>query len=301
MIRSSARCRLLALLLLAALGGALILPRQGESFAPAPLGPGKKLTNSIGMKLVRIPAGKFMMGSRKGEKDRRNNEDPRHEVEITRPFFLGVYEVTQEQYKKVIGTNPSYHSATGGGRQGVKGMDTRSFPVENVSWAETVTFCTKLTALARERAAGRKYRLPTEAEWEYACRAGAKTYNPFAFGKTLSSRQANFNGNSPWGDSPRGPNLGRPTKVGSYKPNGWGLYDMHGNVWEYVADWYDEGYYKVSPRKDPRGPLRGTYHPIRGGSYYNDGSWMRSATRGWHAVRNYGIGFRVVCEARSGS
>jgi formylglycine-generating enzyme required for sulfatase activity len=300
MIRLSSRGRFLAVLPLAALCGTLLLPGDGEGFAPAPV-TAARLTNSIGMKFVRIRPGKFMMGSPADEKERRDTEGPRHEVQISRPFYLGVYEVTQEQYQKVMGSNPSAFSPTGTSRASVGGMDTKLFPVEQVSWEDTQKFCTTLTALPAERTAGRKYRLPTEAEWEYACRAGAKEHVPFTFGKTLSSKQANYDGNRPWADSPRGPNLRRPTTVGSYKPNAWGLYDMHGNVWEYTADWYDAGYYKVSPKKDPTGPARGVDHPIRGGSWYNDGGWVRTATRGWHHIKNYGIGFRVVCEARRGS
>src|SRR5204863_6448340 len=135
-------------------------------------------------------------------------------------FHLGVYPVTQAQYEKVMGNNPSQF------RPGKDGLDTADFPVENISWQNAKDFCAKLSALPAEKSAGRVYRLPTEAEWEYACRAGTTT--PFAFGKALSSDQANFNGTLPYGGAAKGPHLNRPAKVGSYKPNAFGLYDMHG-------------------------------------------------------------------------
>src|SRR5262249_13994061 len=157
-------------------------------------------------------------------------------------------------YREVMGSNPSWFSAGGGGRKAVEGMETADFPVENVTWKEAVAFCTKLSARAEERKAGRVYRLPTEAEWEYACRAGTKT--PFSFGRSLSSRQANFDGTKPYGAA-RGKSLGRPAPVGSYRPNAWGLFDMHGNVFQWCADWYAKDYYENSPRRDPKGPAGG--------------------------------------------
>jgi formylglycine-generating enzyme required for sulfatase activity len=156
------------------------------------------------MRLVLIPRGAFTMGSPKDEKDRSPDEE-RHEVEITKPFYLGVYTVTQAQFKEVTGKNPSAFSATGWGKGKVKGLDTGDFPVECVSWHDAARFCARLSALPAERGAGRKYRLPTEAEWEYACRAGTTTrYN---CGEALSKRQAHV-----------GEPQGRTCKVGSYKP-----------------------------------------------------------------------------------
>jgi formylglycine-generating enzyme required for sulfatase activity len=242
----------------------------------------KAITNSIGMKLMRIPAGTFTMGSSREEEDHEEDEGPTHEVEITKPFYMGAFEVTQRQYRAVMGTNPSHFSRTGRGRDAVKDLDTDDLPVESVSWADASTFCKKLSALSAERKAGRTYRLPTEAEWEYACRAGTQT--PFHVGRTLTSGEAVIYGT-------------RPKKVGSYKPNVWGLYDMHGNVWEWCADWYDEDYYPSSPRKDPQGPEDGELLVIRGGSYNNSGAWCRSAGRGrWDEdARLTNLGFRVVC------
>jgi formylglycine-generating enzyme required for sulfatase activity len=176
----------------------------------------KEVTNSIAMKLVLIPAGKFTMGSPEGEKERSADEGPQHQVEISRPFYLGVYEVTQAEYERVMGTNPSFFSPTGDGRYWVKDQDTSKFPVESVSWNDAVEFCKQLSELPEEKQNGRVYRLPTEAEWEYACRAGAASSKPFSFGDSLSSTQANFKGNYPYGGAEKGPDLERTTRVGSY-------------------------------------------------------------------------------------
>lgn len=235
------------------------------------------IANSIGMKLMPIPAGEFLMGAADDEKEASEDEKPRHRVRITRPFYLGAFEVTQEEYERVMGKNPSFFAASGYGRDRVKGLDTRRFPAEQVRWVDAVEFCRKLTNLPAEKKAGRVYRLPTEAEWEYACRAGTTT--PFHFGKSLSARQANFNGQHPYGGAEKGPFLVRTTKVGSYPPNAFGLYDMHGNVWEWCADWYGRGYYRNSPVDDPKGPKSGSMRVIRGGEWYGDGRDCRSAFR----------------------
>ena len=136
--------------------------------------------------------------------------------------------------------------------------------------------------------------MPTEAEWEYACRADTTT--PFAFGAALSSERANFDGNHPYGAAERGPHRQRTSKVGSYRTNPWGLYDMHGNVWEWCADWYAAGYYADSPEHDPAGPPRGTWRVLRGGSWNNSGHLCRAARRNKYApdFRNDAIGFRVA-------
>lgn len=242
------------------------------------------ITNSIGMKLVKIPAGKFTMGSPDSEKDRRQDEGPQHEVEITKPFYMGVYEVTQEEYQAVMGTNPSKF-------ENVAWQKTRRFPVEQVSWTEAVEFCRKLSELPDEKKAGRTHRLPTEAEWEYACRAGTKTV--FHYGDSLSSSQANFNGAYPYGSGTNGPFLKRTTTVGSYPPNAFGLYDMHGNVMEWCADWY--GDYTKETQKDPQGPQKGQDRVLRGGSWNTVGHIGRAAVRGNDSgYRSYVLGFRVV-------
>ena len=158
-------------------GVGVLVMLPGISLAAEPAAQPKEITNSIGMKLVLIPAGKFLMGSPKDEKERWPDEE-QHEVSITKPFYLGVYVVTQAEYEKVMGNNPSYFSAKGDGKDSVKDMDTGQFPVEAVSWDDAVAFCKKLSELPEEKKAGRVYRLPTEAEWEYACRAGTKTAFP---------------------------------------------------------------------------------------------------------------------------
>jgi formylglycine-generating enzyme required for sulfatase activity len=215
-------------------------------------------------------------------------------VEISCPFYLSAYEVTQAQYKKVMGTNPSAFRAGGTSGAQVRGMRTDDFPVDSVSYGDAVAFCKKLSALPAEKAAQRFYRLPTEAEWEYACRAGTTT--PFHFGKSLSSRQANFHGHLPAGGAARGPFLRRPCKVGSYKPNAWGLYDMHGNVWEWVANRSslsdDES---RSARKAPHRKA-GTLFISRGGSWRNIGYFCRAAHRGYsHGEGCNQDGIRVAC------
>src|SRR5205807_669531 len=172
-----------------------------------------------------------------------------------------------------------YYYAPAGGKNRVRALDTDGFPVENVSYETAVEFCKKLSALEAEKKAGRVYRLPTEAEWEYACRAGAATYQVFAFGNSLSSKQANFDGNSPYGGADRGPNLQRTCKVGSYKPNAWGLFDMHGNVYEWCSDWYAADYYGNSLARDPQGPSQGKQRVFRSASYANGAATARSASR----------------------
>jgi formylglycine-generating enzyme required for sulfatase activity len=285
MSRLTSRLLPLAALLPAA---ALLAPPGPSRSAPAPFNRPRHLTNSIGMKLVRIPPGTFTMGSPPGEATRRKDE-LQHEVEITRAFYLGMYEVTQAQYQKVIGSNPSHFSASGKNSGTVRGLDTNDFPVDNITWAMADSFCKRLSALPREKGARRVYRLPTEAEWEYACRAGAKKHTVYHYGNTISPKDANFLRK-----------LGRTCKVGSYKPNAWGLFDMHGNVWEWVADRYDANYYKASPRKDPTGPAGGTdWRIARGGAWFNTPApYLRTAYRAGLTPATNGdyIGFRVACD-----
>jgi formylglycine-generating enzyme required for sulfatase activity len=253
----------------------------------------REIVNSIGMRLVLIPAGKFLMGSPQSEG--RDDERPQHEVEITRAFYLGVHQVTQAQWRAVMGSNPSYFCATGGGKDEVRGMDTDDFPVEYASWEDVADFLEKLSALKKEAEAGRKYRLPTEAEWEYSCRGGRRE-EAFHYGNSLSSTQANFDGNYPYGGADKGPYLERTCKVGSYPANAFGLHDMHGNVWEWCQDWYAKDYYASSPGRDPAGPSEGSYRVFRGGGWCNYGRSCRSAVRGGYAPggRDGDVGFRVA-------
>jgi formylglycine-generating enzyme required for sulfatase activity len=270
--------------------------------------PGKTLTNSIDMKLAYIPAGKFQMGSPATEEERDDIEIP-HEVEITKPFYMGVYEVTQAQYAKLMrppNAGGKHNSWNPGSRFREGQGGGPDHPVENIRWNHAVEFCRRLTAQPDEKKAGRIYRLPTEVEWEYACRAGTTT--PFHFGSNLSAKQANFNGNYPYGKAEKGTYLRRTSKVGSYAPNAWGLYDMHGNVQEWCSDYYDPNYYKSSPTKDPKGPAKGVlstdyndfYRVVRGGSWLDEARGCRSAFR-WRAMPHDGyqlVGFRVVCEVK---
>jgi formylglycine-generating enzyme required for sulfatase activity len=161
--------------------------------------------------------------------------------------------------------------------------------VEQVSWDDAVEFCRRL-----RRKEGVTYRLPTEAEWEYACRAGTTT--PFSFGSVANGRQANCKGDEPYGMEQKGPNLGRTTAVGSYAPNAFGLYDMQGNVWQWCADWYGERYYDVSPPDDPRGPDAGSWRILRGGSWGVGAEDARSAVRVGDTpdFSSGSVGFRVA-------
>jgi uncharacterized protein (TIGR02996 family) len=271
-------------------------PRVQELLAKGVLPCLPERTNSLGMRFVLIPAGTFLMGSPDDEGFRGDDEGPVHEVEITRPFYLGVHPVTQAQWQAVMGSNPSYFSAASHGGCSVKGLNTDDFPVERVSWNDATVFLKALSALKKERESGRNYRLPTEAEWEYSCRGGASSYQTFHFGNSLCSTQANIAGNFPYGGAENGPNLGRTCEVGSYPPNGFGLYDMHGNVKEWCADWYDEHYYASSPRCDPQGPVKGAARVFRGGSRYSPGWECRSACRSrcWPDFRRDSVGFRVA-------
>ena len=237
---------------------------------------GDTITSSTGMKLAWIPPGEFMMGSPKDEENREGDEQ-QHPVKLSQGFFMGVYEVTQAQYEAVVGENPSHF----------KGRDR---PVETVSWENAEAFCRKLSQLE-----GKTYQLPTEAQWEYACRAGTTT--PFSFGETISSDQANYDGNSTYGQGRKGEHRRQTTPVGQFPANALGLDDMHGNVWEWCRDWLDEKYYAKSHKKDPKGPESGAYRVLRGGSWYSNPRYCRAACRYWRApdFTHDFIGFRVLC------
>ncbi len=272
--------------------------------------PRRDWTNSIGMKLVRIEPGSFLMGSTKDQIDKFmrlfpgfareefDAEQPQHHVKITRPFFLGIYEVTQGQYQAVMGENPSHF----------KGSD--DLPVEQVSWLDAVLFCNKLSEREKRTpcyringtevtiAGGNGYRLPTEAEWEYACRAGSTTMYPCDEAGKLDAHAWNYH------------NSGNETHpVGQKLPNAWGLYDMLGNVWEWCQDWYDIGYYTAckdwheighytaSTPVDSPGPyLASGYRVIRGSSWDYFARFCRPAYRDRNTpkYRYYSLGFRVA-------
>lgn len=219
--------------------------------------PPKEFTNSIGMKFVWIKSGTFMMGSPKEEKERKDDET-QHKVTLTKGFYMGVYTVTQEQWQAVMGNNPS----------DFKGE--KNLPVESVSWDDCQEFIKKLREKDKK-----PYRLPTEAEWEYACRAGTKT--PFHFGETISTEQANYNGNFVYGTGKKGVYRKKTTPVGSFPANAWGLHDMHGNVWQWCQDWY--GGYPKDEVTDPQGREKGRSRVLRGGSWGEGPEYCRSACR----------------------
>ena len=248
----------------------------------------KSLVNAVGMSFVLIPAGTFQMGSPPHEPGHRTNEEPVHEVVIGAPVYLGMAPVTQRQYLAVMGKNPSRFTATSGG-----GLD---HPVEMVSWEDAVAFCRQLSEHPNEVAAGRHYRLPTEAEWEYACRAGTAT--AFGHGATLSAAQANFDVTHSHAEHPDGTVTGRTTPVMRFPARDWGLYVMHGHVWEWCADWYAESYYKASHLRDPQGPPTGKLKVLRGGGWRNQFPACRAAYRNALAPhqKDSATGFRVVLE-----
>jgi formylglycine-generating enzyme required for sulfatase activity len=248
----------------------------------------RSLTNGIGLKLVRIPLGEFLMGADDSDSSADVNEKPQHPIEITKPFYMSVYEVTQGQFEMVMECNPSEFS-------GRPGEDAVRLPVENVTWDEAVEFCRRLSERPEEKSAGRLYRLPTESEWEYACRAGTTTL--FHVGDALSSTQANFDGTYPHGEAAIGPYLDATSVVGSYEPNGFGLYDVHGNVYEWCADWFDEEFYRQSPSSDPDGPFLGAKRVARGGSLCGTATNCRSSDRNSYEPENRSpyCGFRIVC------
>ncbi len=226
------------------------------------------LGNGVKLEMVLIPAGEFLMGSPDSDKHALPSEKPQHRVRITRPFYLGKYLVTQEQWEAVMGSNPSHF----------KGSKN---PVEQVSWEDCRGFVEKLSA----KRGGGKFLLPTEAQWEYACRAGSTTRYCFGDEESGLGEYAWYAANSGITTHP----------VGGKKPNAWGLYDMHGNVWEWCQDWYDEGYYANSTTDDPTGPSGGSFRVLRGGCW-NYPAWIcRSAFRYWLVPgdRIFHLGFRV--------
>jgi formylglycine-generating enzyme required for sulfatase activity len=279
------RLSLLASLAFVALFGLTLLLSAGgvalaEVVDPEPRP--KPKAGPLGMKFVPLPKGTFYMGWN-------GKPGSAKKTEIKEGFEIAIYTVTQWQWQELMGPNPSWFSRKGDGKEKVKDIkdeDLKQFPVEHVSWDDAQKFLEMLNK--KEKGKGYVYRLPREVEWEYACRGGATTEEEcsyhFYFDKPtndLSSKQANFNGNYPDGKGKKGPNLGRTTKVGSYAPNKLGLYDMHGNVWQWLDDKF----------------LDGPFRMVRGGCYYNGGSHCRSA----HRRRGYGtsfvasnVGFRLV-------
>ena len=236
------------------------------------------LGNGVSLEMVEIPSGEFLMGSPEDEEKRNNDESPQHKVTIG-SFFMGKFPVTQAQYQAITGKNRSVFKQA-------------RRPVESVNWNDAKEFCQKLTEKT-----GRTYRLPSEAEWEYACRA--QTSKPFHFGQTITTNLANYNGNSTYADVPQGQYRDRTTEVGTFPPNAFGLYDMHGNVWEWCEDAFHKSYNNApndgsawTENADNR------FRVLRGGSWHSEASDCRSANRHLFFFTSYFnyFGFRVVCE-----
>lgn len=229
----------------------------------------KNYTNSIGMEFVLIPAGSFMMGCDRNFENCSDSETPQHRVSIPKPFYLGKYEVTQAEWVAVMGSNPSK-------------FKRETNPVENVSWNDAQEFVRRLNS----REGTNKYRLPTEAEWEYAARAGSTTAYSFGYDARQLGNYAWYLDNSSESSH----------SVGQLQPNQWGLYDMHGNAWEWVQDWYGECYYANSSGTDPKGPGSGEYRVLRGGSWFSFARICRSADRnyGRQDDRGDGNGLRLA-------
>lgn len=265
--------------------------------------PGKRIASpATGMELLLVRGGTFAMGSPVDEPERERNE-AQHTVVLTQSYYLGTCEVTQKAFETIMGYNPS-----------TKRGDAQ-LPVETITWFDAILFCNRVSELERLEQAykivvtsteGRHvtfadverkmsstgYRLPTEAEWEFACRAG--TTSPFSFGNTVTTSNANFDGQTPYRGSEKGPFTRQTLPVHALPPNAWGFYQMSGNVFEWVADYYGE--YSLEKQTDPTGPKKGKNRVRRGGSYYSPGGHMRSAVR--HSIPPEAIlfhmGFRVA-------
>ena len=324
---------LAALLLLALLGIILTLKPKGvpipstttwdgpKSFTPPqepqPPQPKRDLTNSIGMRLVRIEPGTFLMGSPDTDKDAFDDEKPQHRVRITRPFYLGVHEVTRGQFRRFVDDTGYQTEAEKDGKGGWGwNEDAKKFeqnpkytwlnpgfeqtdehPVVNVSWNDAVAFAEWLS-----RKEGVTYRLPTEAEWEYACRAGTTTKycsgdDPEGLAAVANIADGTAKTKYPdWSTIAAQDGFIYTAPVGRYNPNAWGLFDMHGNVWEWCSDGYAADYYKRSPVDDPPGPDGASDRVIRGGGWGYEPRRARSAYRGRFApgYRSYNLGFRLA-------
>ncbi|MCG5058923.1 MAG: formylglycine-generating enzyme family protein [Limnoraphis sp. WC205] len=249
----------------------------------------ESLNDEIGLEMVLIPGGTFVMGAPEDEPESRDNERPQHEVTL-KPFYMGRYTVTQAQWR-IVANYPEIEQQLNPDPSRFKG-DNR--PVESVSWYDAIEFCQRLSAHT-----GREYKLPSEAQWEYACRAGTKT--PFHFGEMIATDLANYRGTSIYHTSPQGEYRNQTTEVGNFPANVWGLHDMHGNVWEWCEDdWHNN--YEDSP-DDGSAWLSGntrttdTTKPLRGGSWLGKPRNCRSAYRIYvnPGDVNFNLGFRVVC------
>ena len=241
------------------------------------LGKQVETTNSVGVKMVLIPPGEFLMGAPAGNTDATDREKPQHSVRITKPFCVGTTEVTQGQWKAVMGTTP-WSSKT----HGSTGVD---YPATYVSWYDACEFCRSLSDKENKT-----YQLPSEAEWEYACRAGTTTKYWFGDDDSQLSNYAWYDKNA------FNIGLNYAHAVGTKQPNPWGLFDMYGNVWEWCDDWYDANFYQQSGKYDPRGFASGSLRANRGGYWSNGPAYCRSANRSSDSPdrRSEDLGFRVV-------
>ncbi len=237
-----------------------------------------------GLSFVYLPPGRFLMGSPPGERGR-GLDETQHLVVLSRGFWMGQMEVTRAQWQRVMGPRERHPEKP----NPFAGDDPRT-PMVSISYQEVQAFLRRLEQLAP----GQRFRLPTEAEWEYACRAG--TVTAFHTGARLDADQARVGSEAPSRDHQAGQAPGNPSPVGTYAPNAWGLYDLHGNAWEWTSDWY--GPYPPGDLRDPRGPARGSQKVIRGGSWAFSAASARSACRYQHAPEDWGhsLGVRVVWE-----
>jgi formylglycine-generating enzyme required for sulfatase activity len=265
------------LLFMAALCAALVLSQPGHAAE-------KALTSSLGMEFVLIPAGSFQMGAADNDREATAAEKPRHQVTISKPFYLGKFEVTQAQWEAVMGSSP-YAGKRSNPFFDLPGMAARVVKPTNpatVSWNEAQQFIQRLN----QKEGHKRYRLPTEAEWEYAARAGTTTAYSFGDDASQLGRYAWFGEDFA---------TGSPHAVGQKAPNPWGLHDVHGNVWEWVQDWYGDRY-GAAAVTDPQGPATGSSRVVRGGSWHQTATSWRSSFRKPYEpdYRGISIGFRLA-------
>ena len=275
----------------------------------------KEITNSLGMKLVRMEPGSFTMGWDKALSDFKAHDleefgGPRQPVKITQPFYISAYEVTQGEYQKLMGTNPSaFHpdskSPSGAPMAQAKFVKDLSpevldkMPVERISWGMAVDFCKKLSELPEEKEAGRVYTLPTEAQWEYACKGGRDSYFGVGDGASMTQGLASFAASLPFPDTAEpGKSFTFPSPVGSFEPNAWGLYDMHGNVWEWCLD--SRRTLTTNEVSDPVAAEEGPQKSIRGGAFKDNGYYLLSCFRNARPKENaqFDCGIRVIIQVK---
>lgn len=259
---------------------ATINQKEAAQKAGLPLEKKIEIGSDANIALIYIPAGEFDMGSPL-EEIKRDNDEAQHHIKLTKAFYMGKFEVTQLQYRVIMNENPSKFAGD-------------NYPVDNVNWYEAARFIKRLSDKT-----GLKFRFPTEAEWEYACRAGTTT--AFNTGTTIDSDLVNYDASTPYANGIIGKEMKRTTKVGSYPPNAFGLYDMHGNVWEWCGDVYKDDYYKITPSIDPNGPqedVQGADRVMRGGAWNEKAPKCRSADRNNRRPKANQpmIGFRIVME-----